>query len=38
MEVPQGVEASEDEVARLLKAIFGTVQAVRALDNCLPRS
>jgi hypothetical protein len=33
MEVPQGVEASEDEVARLLKAIYGTVQATRAFGQ-----
>ena len=33
MEVPQGVEAGEDEVARLLKAIYGTVQAARAFGQ-----
>ena len=33
MEVPQGVEGGEDEVAMLLKAIYGTVQAARAFGQ-----
>jgi hypothetical protein len=33
MEVPQGVEAEDDEVVLSLKAIYGTVQAARAFGN-----
>ena len=33
MEVPQGVEAGEDEVVMSLKAIYGTVQAARAFGQ-----
>jgi hypothetical protein len=33
MEVSQGVEAEDDEVARLLKVIYGTVQAARAFGQ-----